>query len=47
MSEKVFTVFATVMVCVSVLGSCFFGLNFWLGMALCVVPGVMAFAIKA
>lgn len=46
MSEKVFLIMSVVFVCAAVLGSCFFNLNFIVGLVLCLIPGIMGFMLK-
>ena len=46
MSEKVFLIVCVVFSCVAVLGSCFFNMNFMVGLVLCVIPGIMGFMLK-
>ncbi len=46
MSEKVFLIMSVVFVCAAVLGSCFFNLNFIVGLVLCLIPGLMGFMLK-
>ena len=46
MSEKVFLIMSVIFVCAAVLGSCFFNLNFMVGLVLCVIPGIMGFMLK-
>ncbi len=47
MSEKLFLIVSAVFVCVAALGSCFLNMNFWIGLGLCIIPGIMGFMVKA
>ncbi len=46
MSEKVFLIMSVIFVCAAVLGTCFFNLNFIVGLVLCLIPGIMGFMLK-
>lgn len=44
--KKVFLIMSVIFVCAAVMGSCFFNMNFMVGLVLCVIPGIMGFMLK-